>query len=212
MVLQSKQLLITGAVGDLEVLVETPPKDSADQPKALLVIAHPHPLYNGTMQNKVVHTIARAGVNMGVISVRFNFRGVGASQGVHDSGAGEQQDLIAVVDWAQQRYPELPLWIGGFSFGSRVALLQANKLNAERLLLVAPPVNMYPDMGVIERIDSSALIVMGEEDEVVPFAQVESWVESLSKKQNRVKFIPIKGATHFFHGKLVELRNYIELW
>lgn len=199
----SEKSVIAGPAGDLEILLECP--DVA--PKAVMVIAHPHPLYGGTMQNKVVHTLARGALNSGVAALRLNFRGVGKSGGSYDEGRGERHDLLAVVAWAKQRFPGLPLWLSGFSFGAGVAMLTTEQAGAERLLVVAPPLNLYPDLRKIKQIDMPWSVLMGDEDEVVPFSQVSEWVE---QQQIPPNFMVFSGATHFFHGRLVELRGVVE--
>ncbi|MFN5009806.1 MAG: alpha/beta hydrolase [Gammaproteobacteria bacterium] len=110
--------VIAGAAGDIELRIDLP----AGAPRAVAVCCHPHPLFGGTLTNKVIHTVARSFAAQGAVAVRFNFRGVGASQGVHDGGDGETDDLVTVATWARSRWPGLPLWLGGFSFGSYVAL------------------------------------------------------------------------------------------
>ncbi len=194
---------IAGPAGKLEIWLECP----KEPPRALLLIAHPHPLYGGTMENKVVHTLARAALNVGVAALRFNFRGVGQSAGRHDQGDGEQRDLLAVVEWARARLPGIPLWLAGFSFGARIALLSAGEAGAERLLLVAPPLNLYPDLNSINRIETPCSVLMGDRDEVVPFGEVAQWVE---RQEIPPDFRVFPGASHFFHRRLVELRGSVE--
>ena len=195
--------VISGPAGDLEIWLECPDQT----PKAVMVIAHPHPLYGGTMQNKVVHTLARGALNSGVAALRFNFRGVGNSEGAHDEGRGERNDLLAVVAWAKQMFPRLPLWFSGFSFGAGVALHTVEQAGAEKLLLVAPPLNLYPDLRKINQINIPWSVLMGDEDEVVPFALVSEWVEEQKLPPD---FRVFSGASHFFHGRLVELRQAVE--
>ena len=136
---QTERLHVAGPAGAIEVAVDQPP--GVDAPRGVAVLAHPHPLFGGTMDNKVVQTMARAFLQMGYRTVRFNFRGVGSTEGVHDEGRGESDDLLAVV--AAQRTTGLPLVLGGFSFGAYVTTLAAARLEgaerAERLLLSAPP-------------------------------------------------------------------------
>lgn len=159
------------------------------------------------MQNKVVHTLARGALNSGVAALRFNFRGVGNSEGTYDEGRGERDDLLAVVAWAKQMFPRLPLWFSGFSFGAGVALHTVEQAGAEKLLLVAPPLNLYPDLRKINQINIPWSVLMGDEDEVVPFALVSEWVEEQKLPPD---FRVFSGASHFFHGRLVELRQAVE--
>lgn len=200
---------IPGPAGGLEVWLECPQQSSQGSPAAILLIAHPHPLHGGTMENKVVHTLARAALRAGVAALRFNFRGVGESEGEHDNGLGEQQDLLAVAEWIRSELPDLPIFLSGFSFGSRIALLTAEKAGAERLMLVAPPVRLMSDIDPIDRVELPWAVLMGDADEVVPFENVSAWVE---KQQLPPDFQVFDGASHFFHGRLVELRQAIELW
>ncbi len=176
-------------------------------PKGVLLIAHPHPLHGGTMSNKVVHTLARAALHQGMVAVRFNFRGVGKSEGIHDEGMGEQQDLLAVAEWVVMEFPDLPLQLAGFSFGARIALLTVEQAGVEQLLLVAPPFRLYSDMWPVDRVEVPWAVLMGDADEVVSFDEVKQWVE---KQQKLPRFEVFSGASHFFHGRLSELRSVIE--
>jgi alpha/beta superfamily hydrolase len=166
------------------------------------VLAHPHPLFGGTMDNKVVQTMARAFLQMGYRTVRFNFRGVGSTEGVHDEGRGESDDLLAVV--ATQRLAGLPLVLGGFSFGAYVTTLAAARLEgeqrAERLLLVGPSTQRARPADVPE----DTVVIHGETDDVVPLSAVLDWV--------RPQHLPVTvmpGVGHFFHGQLPRLRQLI---
>ncbi|HYM26941.1 MAG TPA: alpha/beta fold hydrolase, partial [Steroidobacteraceae bacterium] len=122
----AERLMLTGPAGPLETLVETPAgAGAAQQPRAVAVVCHPHPLFGGTLENKVVWTVARAFEQLGAAAIRFNFRGVGRSAGAYDDGRGETEDLGAVLAYARGRWPQAPLWLGGFSFGAVVALRAA---------------------------------------------------------------------------------------
>lgn len=194
---------IEGPAGALEVWLEYP-----KQPlKGVLLVAHPHPLYGGSMSNKVVHTLARAGLNQGWAALRFNFRGVGESEGEHDHGEGEQADLLAVMDWVCDELPGVPVRLAGFSFGARIALMTADEVEPEQLLLVAPPFRLYSDLWGVEQVEWPWAVFMGDADELVPFSDVKQWVE---KQQLPPDFQVLEGASHFFHGRLVELREKIE--
>ena len=135
-----ENFLIQGPTGVLEALLVQPDSYVAGNPVS--VVCHPHPLHGGTMANKVVHIIADAFNKLGITTLRFNFRGVGHSAGRYDNGEGEVDDLVAVTDWLKERYPEAPIWLAGFSFGSYVAALAHEKVSPTKLLLVAPAVNM----------------------------------------------------------------------
>jgi len=193
--------LIAGAAGDIELIVDLP----AAAPRAVAVCCHPHPLFGGTLTNKVIHTVARSFTTQGAAAVRFNFRGVGASQGAHDDGIGETDDLVTVAEWARSRWPDLPLWLGGFSFGSYVALRGAARLAPALLVTVAPPVGRW-DFSSIAAPTCPWLVVQGSEDELVPAAGVVAWAQAL---QPAVRIAMLDGATHFFHGRLHELQDAV---
>jgi len=172
---------------------------------AVAVICHPHPLHGGSLSNKVVHQLARTFNELGAVSVRFNFRGVGDSEGKYDQGRGEVQDLLAVVDWTRGRWPDLPLWLAGFSFGGFIAIQAAEHLQPQRLVTVAPAVNYLhgacPDLAATDW-----LLIQGDADEVVPPADVQAWLQlSHSLPSMRV----LAGAGHFFHGRLNDLKQSI---
>jgi hypothetical protein len=198
----STRLEITGPAGALECIVE----DVGEHATAHAVVCHPHPLYGGTMDNKVVVTIARALHELGISTVRFNFRGVGASAGSYDEGRGEVDDAVAVADWASRRWPGLPLTSGGFSFGSYIALQLALARPAVYLITVAPAVSRF-DFGQLGRPDAAWVVVQGEADEVVPTEEVVAWAGRLSPP---VSLHRVPGAGHFFHGKLIELKEIVK--
>lgn len=191
----------SGAAGHIETVVDLP----ATAPRAVAVCCHPHPLYGGTLTNKVIHTVARACAAQGAVAVRFNFRGVGASQGVHDGGVGETDDLVAVAAWAQARWPGLPLWLGGFSFGAYVALRGASRLAPSLLVTVAPPAGRW-DFSDITPPRCPWLVVQGSDDELVPASGVVAWARSL---QPAAQIVVLEGASHFFHGRLRELQEAV---
>ena len=161
------------------------------------------------MANKVVHIVADSLNKLGVATLRFNFRGVGHSTGRYDNGQGEINDLQAVVAWFKERYPTSPLWLAGFSFGSYVAFTAHKKVQAERLLLVAPPVGRFPfdaDHGV----DIPWLVIQGGKDDVVSPQEVSVWVH---RCPNRPHYEWFADADHFFHGRLNRIRDIIiEQW
>ena len=196
--------LISGAAGDIELLAQIPDDYLPGDPVA--VVCHPHPLRGGTMNNKVVHMVARSLVELGVPVVRFNFRGVGKSAGSYDEGRGESEDLLAVVKWLEQQYPDAPLWLAGFSFGSYVVTRSHLHHEVARLLLIAPPVTMY-DFSEMPPVVVPTLIIQGSEDEVIDAQAVSSWVED---KAPQAIYHWMDGAGHFFHGRLMELRRLIK--
>ena len=174
-------------------------------PLAVAVVCHPHPLYGGNFNNKVVHQLAKTFRELGAVSVRFNFRGVGNSEGSYDEGRGEVEDLVAVAHWARQRWPALPLWLAGFSFGGFIALRAAQSLKPRRLVTVAPAVNYFgAEPPVLAALDW--LLIQGDKDEVVPPGIITTWLKSL-KTQPRL--VMMEGADHFFHGRLNALRQVI---
>lgn len=193
---------IPGPVGPLEAIVEDP----GGEPPALAVVCHPHPLYQGTMRNKVVHTVARAMNRLGAPAVRFNFRGVGASGGAWDDGRGETGDALAVVEWARGRWPEQPLWLAGFSFGAFVALRAAPAAHPAALVTVAPPVQRFP-LGETPDPGCPWLVVQGEADELVDFREVVAWAEARPAPP-RIALLP--DTSHFFHGRLGALRQVVQ--
>lgn len=170
---------------------------------AFAVVCHPHPLFGGTLDNKVVYTVARAFQQLGAPAIRFNFRGVGASAGGHDGGRGELEDALAVIAWGRQRWPGAALWLGGFSFGGAVAVLAAERAQPQRLVLVAPGVTKI-DVTHAAPPACPWLIVQGDADEVVPAQFVLGWAATLAPPAT-VKVLP--GAGHFFHGHINELRE-----
>jgi alpha/beta superfamily hydrolase len=199
----AEHLSIEGPAGTLEAIVEIPLEDSEATPYAL--VCHPHPLYGGTMENKVVTTLARAFLSAGVPALRFNFRGVGASAGTYDEGRGETDDAQAVAGWGRQRWPGRPLIIAGFSFGAYVAFELARKVPARRLITVAPPVGRF-DFSNPAVPSMPWLIVQGADDEVVDPAAVEAWALRLDPPPHLVM---IAATGHFFHGRLIELREAV---
>ena len=159
------------------------------------------------MQNKVVHTLARAMQELGAATVRFNFRGVGASAGTHDEGRGEIDDAVAVAGWARTRWRCERLWLAGFSFGAAVALQAAPRLSTERLVTVAPPVGRLGLDRRPRRPQAAWLIVQGDADELVDAAEVARWAAGY---EPRPELVELKGAEHFFHGRLTELRELVK--
>jgi alpha/beta superfamily hydrolase len=200
---QTEKLRIQGAAGAIEVLRDR----AADAAPALgvAVIAHPHPLFGGTMDNKVVQTLARAFVGCGWTAVRFNFRGVGASEGVHDEGRGECDDMREVV---AQLAPEGPLAIAGFSFGAFVASCAIDRLWATRdirqVVLVGTAASRFSVASLPPAAHERALVVHGEQDDTVPLAAVMDWARPQSLP---VTVVP--GGGHFFHGQLPLLKNLV---
>ncbi len=175
--------------------------------QAAMIICHPHPEQEGTMTNKVVTTLAKAGELCGAVTLRFNFRGVGQSEGMFDNARGELDDLRAVIAWVQQQYPDLPIWLAGFSFGSYIAARVANDDGiAKKLISIAPPVGLssYYDFVSLTKISCPWLVVQGDSDEVVSFANVQAWA---TYPPAPLEFIMMNDVGHFFHRRLIELRE-----
>ncbi len=191
---------VTGPAGRLECLCEP----AAEPAGPVAVICHPHPQHGGALTNKVVHTLARTFNQLGADSLRFNFRGVGHSQGEYADGVGEIDDLLAVVAWVRGQRPDAPLWLAGFSFGGYIAAAAAARTGAERLVTVAPAVNLF-DFGRIDPPGCPWLIIHGDADEIVPYEQVRAMAGGFSEA--RLETLP--GAGHFFHGRLNDLRDVL---
>jgi alpha/beta superfamily hydrolase len=200
-----EKLLLSGPAGTLEGMLETPP--GAD-PSRIAVICHPHPVYGGTMTNKVVHMLAKAFNELGVAAVRFNYRGVGASEGSYDDGRGETLDTLAVIRWAQERAPQARLWLGGFSFGGAVALKAAAQVAPERIVTVAPAIQRV-DVSRIPLPTYPWLLVQGDQDELVDAREVQAWAARLDPPP---EIVVLPGVDHFFHGRLNDLRDAVVRW
>ncbi len=200
--LQSTTFLLPGAVGDLEVAV-----DVCDAPsvKGVALLCHPHPLYGGTMHNKVITTAAKAFNLSNMHAVRFNYRGVGESEGEFGQVVGEVEDGRAVMDWIQSVLPDTPIYLLGFSFGSAVAAELARIYPPEILFSLAPAVHHY-QFERFEDIRVPWIVIQGEEDEVVPPQSVYDWVETMPQT---IKLIKLSDTSHFFHRKLLDLRQLL---
>jgi len=207
---------IEGAAGAIEVASAAP-----QAPRKVAVIAHPHPLFGGTMDNKVVTTLARALTEAGAAAVRFNFRGVGASEGAHDEGRGETDDMLRVVEHARAAFGELPLVLAGFSFGGAVAARASGRVDFAQLVLVAPgfrritgqgmgaaPDPNDPHLGAPGRhTHANTVVVHGDHDETVPLADSIAWATP-----REVPVVVVPGGEHFFHRKLHVLREIVFRW
>ena len=200
-------ILLTGKAGDMEVLITRPETITKSTP--ITIISHPHSLYGGSMTNKVVHILAKSFSELGAITVRFNFRGVGKSEGVYDQGIGEAEDLQALVSELRKWRSQAPVWLAGFSFGAYVTTRAQETIKAEKLLLVAPPVSMYP-FDEIAEINIPWIVIQGGQDEVIDAMVVKTWV---SERPNQPQLIWMEDASHFFHGKLNEVKeSLLNVW
>ena len=200
---RTEKLQFQGAAGPIEALRDGPADGTA--PRGVAVIAHPHPLFGGTMDNKVVQTLARAFVACGWTTVRFNFRGVGATAGTHDEGRGECEDMLAVVE---QAAPDGSLAIAGFSFGAFVASCALARLapgrEVEQLVLVGTAASRFAVPPIAPELHERTLVVHGEHDDTVPLAAAMDWA--------RPQILPVTvvpGGGHFFHGQLPLLKNLV---
>lgn len=196
-------MTLKGPIGDLEALLEVPVERD---PLAIAIVCHPHPLHGGTMQNKVAHMLARSFVGLDMAALRFNFRGVGASAGEFDEGKGEIDDVLAAVEWAKKSWPELELWLAGFSFGAAMAIHAAVASEPAGLVSVAPAVSRFAD-NMTEQPACPWIILQGDQDELVDIEETIAWVNSLNPGPQLEVF---PDTTHFFHGKLIELREAVQ--
>ena len=206
--MHEQELTIPGPVGDLESLLVQPDGWRAHDPIA--ICCHPHPLHGGTMHNKVVYILAKSYHGLGAASLRFNFRGVGRSEGEFDNGVGEQADVLAVVAWLQQHYPQAPLWLSGFSFGGVVSLMVHARIKPVRLLLVAPALELYPEAQQLQVQVQDWILVQGGQDELVSPQAISDW---LKQQQNKPRLIWLEQARHMFHGFLNPIQEQItRIW
>jgi alpha/beta superfamily hydrolase len=203
----SETILVAGSAGPIETIVETP----AGAVQAIALVCHPHPLFGGASSNKVTHTLARAAVKLGCVALRPNFRGVGGSAGTHDDGAGETADMLAVIDWARERFGDVPVSLAGFSFGAYVQTRVAQALAAagrpaRRLALVGIAAGYVEGARHYETgaVPADTLVIHGARDETVPLANVLAWAEPLD-----LPVIVIPGADHFFHRRLHLIRDLL---
>lgn len=197
-----------GPAGAIEALEDLPSLADGQTPRGVAVIAHPHPLFGGTMDNKVVQTLARAFVQCGWRALRFNFRGVGATEGVYDEGRGELQDLLAVIAHGTEGDVAQPLALAGFSFGAFVTSHAVQSLGAQRapqqLVLVGTAASRFSVAPIAPDLHARTLVLHGEQDDTVPLASVMDWARPQSLP---VTVVP--GVAHFFHGQLPLLRSLV---
>jgi alpha/beta superfamily hydrolase len=187
---------IDGLAGALEVALNVP----EGSVRGIALIAHPHPLQGGTLDNKVVQTLAKTFAALGYAAARFNFRGVGKSEGQFGDGIGETDDALAALAAAKLEFGELPVVLAGFSFGSYVQTRVARAIAAERLVLIGPAVKRFP----LEVVPPDTIVIHGEEDDVVALADVLAWA-----RPQQLPIIVFPGCGHFFHGRLPQLQRVI---
>jgi alpha/beta superfamily hydrolase len=206
---QTRYFFINGVTGTLECALDLPNAQQFPEPRGIALVAHPHPLYGGTMDNKVAQTLARAFVALGYVAVRMNFRGVGKSEGVYDEGRGETDDMALLLAHMQQQYPNLPVALAGFSFGTFVqSQLQQRLIEqgtpAERLVLVGTAAGKW----AMPQVPSNTILIHGELDDTIPLLDVFEWA-----RPQDLPVIVIPGADHFFNRKLQHIKNFVvEMW
>ena len=187
---------IAGPAGALEIAVDAPPAPHA----GIALVSHPNPVQGGTLDNKVVHTLARTLFALRYVAVRYNYRGVGESQGTFDDGDGETEDAGAALAHARERFGSLPLVLAGFSFGAFITSRVAANESPERVVLVGPAVARFAD----DSVPADTIVVHGEKDEVVPLADVFAWA-----RPRELPIVVFPGCGHFFHGRLPQLSRVI---
>jgi uncharacterized protein len=193
----AQRTFIDGPAGRIEIAVT----DAVEPRRGVALLAHPHPLHGGTLDNKVIQTLAKAFSRCGYHAIRLNFRGVGASEGKYDEGRGEIEDFLALAEHARRAYGTGELVMGGFSFGAYVAAAAAAQKEPVQLVLVGLAVNHFP----VAEVPAQTLVVHGELDEVVPLKEVLDWA-----RPQQLPVIVFPGAGHFFHGALVRLQTLVE--
>jgi alpha/beta superfamily hydrolase len=201
---ERSEFQLRGPVGMLDCATDVPEPD--DERPATIIICHPHPLHGGTMHNKVVTILERSMRELGLRTMRFNFRGVGESEGEHDDGYGETDDLFAVAEWVRRTRPDDSLWLGGFSFGSYITLRAALNLDIGQLISIAPPTDKYA-FDCLNHPDCPWLVVQGDEDDVVNIDSVRAWVDCLTPPPD---LVIMEEAGHFFHRRLMDLRGLLK--
>jgi uncharacterized protein len=193
----AQRTLVAGPAGVLEVVVNRP----ETPPRGIALVAHPNPVQGGTLDNKVVQTLGKTFFALGYVVVRFNFRGVGASEGTFDDGIGETEDALAALAHAQRELgSDLPVVLAGFSFGSFVQTRVAKRIAALRLVLVGPAVGRF----AVDTVPADTIVIHGEEDDVVALADVLAWA-----RPQELPIVVFPGCGHFFHGRLPQLQRVI---
>ena len=201
-------LFIPASHGKLEAIL----KEATGETKGVALVCHPHPLGQGTMHNKVVYRAAAGLIDAGLTTLRFNFRGVGLSTGEHDDGIGEKQDVIDCLDYLSENYPNQPITLAGFSFGSRVGTeVGMNDERVVRLISIGTPVDKYSDYNYLENLRKPILFVHGDQDEFGSLENVKKLVERVAKNTD-AQLVSFENCGHFFDKHLNELRDAIKTW
>jgi alpha/beta superfamily hydrolase len=207
-----EHLLLDGAAGKIECVIDLPAGGAHrdrlyDAARGVALIAHPHPLFGGSLDNKVAQTLAKTFVELGYVALRPNFRGVGASAGAHDEGRGETEDLLAILDYARARFHAAAPVLAGFSFGAYVQTLVARRAPPERMALVGVAAGFVSGgrSYTSEAVPANSIIIHGERDETVPLANVLDWA-----RPQELPVVVVPGADHFFHRRLHMIKNIIQ--
>ena len=200
---ESRNLSLRAGGGAVEAILSAPRKSR--QRPGFAVVCHPHPLMGGAMSNKVAYMLASSAQQAGLYALRFNFRGVGASEGEHDKGLGETDDAVELFEWMQAQMPDAQTVMAGFSFGGYVALGAAARVKPDALVTVAPPFRYFEDRETPQPA-CPWLLIHGTDDEVVPYAETASKIETLSPKP---RLVTAQGCGHFFHGRLDVVRDAV---
>ena len=202
------KIIFAGAAGQLEGVLHLPDAGHepgrSDAPRFIAVVAHPLSTMGGTMDNKVVTTLANALVKSGCATLRFNFRGVGKSDGNYDGGDGEMLDTIAATSFMRAKFPGLPLIGAGFSFGGYVQARAARELQPHRLVLVAPAVGRFAPSTTMPEVPANTLLIHGDQDDVVSLHDLLQWASP-----QRLPIVVLAGAGHYFHGRLTQLKQIV---
>lgn len=194
---------IPGPAGPLEALIDLP----EGEPRAVAVFGHPHPLHGGTMHTKALYQAAKAMPRIGVAALRFNFRGVGRSAGTFDSGPGEKEDFRAALAYVEQRFPDLPIWAAGMSFGSWIAMtVGAEDARVSLLLAIAPPVDRY-DFSALKTCTLPKFIVHGESDELISIKEIRRFYAQIPEPR---ELVTIEDANHLFEGRTSMVGDAVE--
>ncbi len=194
--MHAEKFLLDGPAGKLEVVVNDP----GPSRRAIALIAHPHPLYGGTLDNKVAQTLAKTFFELNCVALRPNFRGVGASEGKYDEGRGEVDDMLAVHAYAKKRFGDLPVYSAGFSFGGFIASQICKKTKINQLVMIAPAVETFP----VGDVEKNTIVIHGELDETVAYKHILDWA-----RPQELAIITIPGADHFFHRRLHHIHYFV---
>ncbi|MGA8053911.1 MAG: CocE/NonD family hydrolase [Burkholderiales bacterium] len=207
----SERVFVDGPVGKIEVVIDHPAgfadEGAIESACGIALVAHPHPLFGGTADNKIAQTLARTFADLGYVSLRPSFRGVGKTEGKHDHGEGETDDLVRLIDWGRSRYGELPVVLAGFSFGAFVQSRVAKRVTPERMVLVGMPHGLVTGGRTYrsEAVPADSIVIHGEFDETAPLANVLEWA-----RPQELPIVLVPGADHFFHRRLHLIKSIVK--